>query len=87
LILSSIHPALSHSQPLMAHHHVRSELPLPAQTRDTIRLKKSEFTIHLISGNHGMPSDCLSAFIMEIVKQTTVEALPFSQGNLRQASQ
>jgi hypothetical protein len=67
--------------------HVTSEFRLPAQTGDIIRLQKSKCTIHLISGNCGVPSDCLSAFILEIVKQTTVEAFPLSQGNVRQASQ
>jgi hypothetical protein len=67
--------------------HVTSEFRFPASTHDMIRLKKSKFTIHLISGNRGVPSDCLSAFIMEIVKRRMVEAFPVSQGNVRQASQ
>jgi hypothetical protein len=49
--------------------------------------EKSKFMIHLINGNRRVPSDCLSVFIMEIMKQTTVETFPLSQGNVRQASQ
>jgi hypothetical protein len=36
--------------------HVTHEFRVPASTRDIIRLKKSKFTIHLTSGNRGVPS-------------------------------